>query len=77
MMDIDVKDAPDLSRGGAQPVPSRISVVLTEEAIAGDTPRLGWPCDEQSERLLAGVAQPAKMIDVCWGDAVPFQDYRS
>ena len=43
--------------GGAQSVPSRISL----EAIAGDTPRLGCPCDEQIERLLAGVAQPARM----------------
>ena len=35
--------------------------MLVEEAIAGDTPRLGCPCDEQSERLLAGVAQPARV----------------
>ena len=37
MMDIDVTDAPDLSGGGGGPqsVPSRISVVLVEEAIAG------------------------------------------
>ena len=44
-----------------QSVPSRISVMLVKEAIAGDTPRLGCPCNEQSERLLAGVAQPARV----------------
>ena len=52
MTDIDVTDAPDLpgGGGGAQSVPSRISVMLVEEAIAGGTPRLGCPRDEQSER---------------------------
>ena len=59
MMDIDVTDAPDLSGGGGgggpQSAPSRFSVVLVEEAIAGGTPRLGCPCDGQSER------QPARV----------------
>ena len=36
-------------------------MVLVEEAVAGGTPRLGCPRDEQSELLLAGVAQPARV----------------
>ena len=40
--------------GGPQSVPSRISVVLVEEARAGGTPRLGCQCDDQRER------QPAR-----------------
>ena len=40
----------DLSRS-----PPRISVVLVEEAMAGGTPRLGCPCDDQRER------QPARV----------------
>ena len=47
--------------GGPHSVPSRIVLVLVEEAIAGCTPRLGCPRDEQSEQLLAGVAQPARV----------------
>ena len=39
-MDIEVTDAPELSVGGPPSVPSRISVVLVEEAKAGGTPRL-------------------------------------
>ena len=61
MMDIDVTYAPELSVRGPQPVPSRILVVLVKEAIAGGTPRLGCPRDDQNERLLAGVAQPARV----------------
>ena len=37
MMDIEVTDTPELSGGGPQSVPSRISVVLAEEAIPGGT----------------------------------------
>ena len=52
MMDIDVTDAPELSGGGGggggtSVGPSRNSVMV-EEAIAGGTPRLVCPCDEQS-----------------------------
>ena len=61
MMDIEFTDAPELSGGGPQSVPSRISVVLAEEAIPGGTPRLGCPRDDQNGRLLAGVAQPARV----------------
>ena len=55
MMDVDVSDTPELfGGGGSQSVPSRISVVLVEEATVGGTPRLGCPCDDQRER------QPAR-----------------
>ena len=56
MMDVDVSDTRKLSGGGGGPqsVPSRISVVLVEEAMAGGTPRLECPCDDQRER------QPAR-----------------
>ena len=55
MMDIDVTDAPELSvgGGGTQSVPSRNSVMMVEEAIAGDTPRLGCPCDWGPARVTA------------------------
>ena len=35
--------------------------MLVEEAIAGDTPRLGCPRDDQDILSLAGVAKPASM----------------
>ena len=63
VMDIEVTDAPEMSVGGLPSVPSRISVVLVEEAKAGGT-RLGCPCDDQNIRLLAGVAKPAS-VTVC------------
>ena len=58
---LDVADAPALSGGGPQSVPSRISVVLVDEANAGGTPR--WECrrDDQDIRSLAGVAKPASV----------------
>ena len=37
--DIEVANAPELSSGGPPSVPSRISVVLVEEAKTGGTPR--------------------------------------
>ena len=63
MMDIDVTNAPELSEGGGGPqsVPSRISVVLVEEAKAGGTPRRECLCDDQDIRSLAGVAKPASI----------------
>ena len=57
MMNDDVSDTPELSRGGggsAQLVPSRISVVLVEETNAGDTPGRECPCEDQEKRPLAG-----------------------
>ena len=45
--------------GGPPSVPSRISVMLVEEAKAEGTPCLGCPREGQDMRLLAGVAKPA------------------
>ena len=64
MMDIEVTNSPELSVGGPPSVPSRISMVLVEEAKAGDTPRLGCPREDQDIWLLAGVAKPAS-VTVC------------
>ena len=50
--DLDVTNAPELSSGGAPSVPSRISVVLVEEAKAGGTPRREYPRDDQDIRSL-------------------------
>ena len=63
-MYIEVTNLPELSIGEPQSVPSRISVVLVEEAKAGGTPRLGCPRVDQDLRLLAGVAKPAS-VTVC------------
>ena len=59
--DVEVTNAPELSSGGPPSVPSRISVVLVEEAKAGGTPRLECPRDDQDIWLLARVAKPASM----------------
>ena len=61
MMDIEVTNSPVLSVGEPPSVPSRISVVLVEEAKAGGIPRLGCPHVDQDIRLLAGVAKPANV----------------
>ena len=58
---LDVADAPALSGGGPQSVPSRISVVLVDEVNAGGTPRRECPRDDQDRRSLAGVAKPASV----------------
>ena len=58
-MDIEVTNSPELSVVEPQSVPSRISVVLVEEA--GGTPRLGCPRVDQDLRLLAGMAKPASV----------------
>ena len=60
-MDIEVTNSPELSVGEPPSVPSRISVVLVEEAKAGGTPRLGCPRVDQDIWLLAGVAKPASV----------------
>ena len=64
MIDIEVTNSPALSVGEPQSVPSRISVVLVEEAKAGGTPHLGCPRVDQDIWLLAGVAKPAS-VTVC------------
>ena len=58
MMTNDVSDTAGLSGGGgAQLVPSRISVVLVEETNAGDTSP-ECPCEDQEKQLLAGTNKP-------------------
>ena len=52
---LDVADAPTVSGGGPQSVPSRISVVLVDEANAGGTPRRECPREDQDIQSLAGV----------------------
>ena len=47
-----------------QPLPSRISVVLVEEAKVRGTQCLGCPRVDHDLRLLAGVANPAS-VTVC------------
>ena len=66
-MDVEVTGSPALSVGGPPSVPSRISVVLVEEANSGDTPRLGCPREDNDIWLLAGGAKPASMT-VCKDD---------
>ena len=52
-------DSPALSGGGPPSIPSRISVVLVEEAKAEGTPCLECPREDRDIRLLAGVVMPA------------------
>ena len=59
VMDIEVTCSPALSVGGPPSVPSRISVVLVEEANSGGTPHLGCPREDNDIRLLAGGAKLA------------------
>ena len=61
--DLDITDAPALSSGGPSPVPSRMSVMLVEEAKAGGTPRPECPRDDQDIQSLAGVAKPTAWCD--------------
>ena len=58
---LDVADAPALSGGGPQSVPSRISVVLVDGANAGGTPRRECPREDQDIRSIAGVTKPASV----------------
>ena len=64
VMDIEVTGSPALSVGGPPSVPSRISVVLVEEAKAVGTPRLRCPREDNDIRLLAGMAKPAS-VTIC------------
>ena len=67
MMNIEVTGSPALSVGEPPSVPSRISVVLVEEANSGETPRLECPHEDKDIRLLAGEAKPAS-VTVCEDD---------
>ena len=64
VMIIEATSSPELSVGGPQSVPLRISMVFVEEAKAGGTPRLGCSRVDQDIWLLAGVAKPAS-VTVC------------
>ena len=60
MTNNDVSNTPELSGGGGggpQSVPSRISVVLVDEADAGGTPGRECPCEYM--RPLAGTTKPS------------------
>ena len=61
MTNNDVSNTPELSGGGGgtQSVPSRISVVLVDEANAGGTPEWECPCEDQYMRPLAGTTKPS------------------
>ena len=60
--DIEVTNAPQLSSGGPPSVPSRISVVLVDEAKAGGAPRLECPRDDQDIRSLTMLARLVGML---------------
>ena len=61
MMNNDVSNTSELAGGGGgtQPVPSRISVVLVDEANDGGTAERECPCEYQERRPLAGTMKPS------------------
>ena len=59
LLPVNVKDAPTLSVEGPQSVPSRISVVLVDGTMAGDTPGRECPHEDGDLRPQAGVTKPA------------------
>ena len=61
MMSDDVSGTPELSGGGGEPqlVPSRVSVVLVEEAMAGDTPGRECPGEDLEMRPFTGTKKPS------------------
>ena len=61
---MDVMNPPEVSVVEPQSAPTRISVVLVEEAKVGGAHRMECPCVDQDLRLLAGVAKPAR-VTVC------------
>ena len=63
-MDIEVTHSPEFSVAEPQSVPSRMSVVLVEEAKVGGTQCFGCQRVDQDLWLLAGVAKPAS-VTVC------------
>ena len=64
----DVTKTTTLSVGGPRSVPSRISVVLVDGTIAGDTPGRECPREDGFWRLRAGKTRPAN-VSVGGGDA--------
>ena len=71
VIDIEVTNSPELSVVERQSVPSRISVVLVEEAKVGGTQCLGCPRVDQDLRLLARVVKLAS-VTVCEDTRIPF-----
>ena len=61
---MDVMNSPAVYVVEPKPVPSRISMVLAEEAKGGDAQRVQRPHVDQDIRLLAGKAKPAR-VTVC------------
>ena len=59
LLPVDVTDAPALSVEGPQSVPSRISVVLVDGTMAGDTPGQECPREDRDWRPRAAVTSPA------------------
>ena len=59
LLPVDATDAPTLSVEGPRSVPSRISVVLVDGTMAGDTPGRECPREDQELRPQAGVTRPA------------------
>ena len=63
-----VTDTPVLSVEGPQSVPSRISIVLVDGTMAGDTPGRECPREDEYWRPRAGETRPAG-VSVGGGDA--------
>ena len=59
LLPVDITDAPALSVEGPQSVPSRISVVLVDGTMAGDTRGRECPREDRDWRPRAGVTRPA------------------
>ena len=64
LLPVGVADAPALSGGGPQSVPSRISVVLVDGTRAGGTPGRECSREDRDLRPLAGMTRPAG-VTVC------------
>ena len=69
LLPVDATDAPALSVEGPRSVPSRISVVLVDETMAGDTPGRECPREDGNWRPRAGETRPAG-VSVGGGDAL-------
>ena len=68
LLPVDVMNVPALSVEGSRSVPSRISVVLVDGTMAGDTPARECPLEDRDLRQQAGVTRPAG-VSVCGGNA--------
>ena len=68
LLPVDVTKTPTLSVEGPRSVPSRISVVLVDGTMAGDTPGRECPREDGFWRPRAGETRPAG-VSVGGGDA--------